>query len=253
MAGRSEEMGPARLAGLMLVACGMASVALLAGHPGDGGPPVLAAVLRREAAQAAPDAIVHGGFVLVLVLELIGFAALAVRSGPWRTPVIAAMVFWLAGSGLLAASMILDGLVTPALAARYAQVTADKQEPARALLVLLGAAIRVLMPGGLAFLGASSLAWAAALLPAAGRGRIGGVIALACGAIVTLAAGMSLLSADMVGLMVALLGAAAWAVTAGVLLAVWGSPAGRAPASSPRQSDLDKSYSTEPLPLEISA
>jgi hypothetical protein len=149
MAGRSDEMGPARLTGLMLVGCGAASVGLLAAHPGDDGPPLLAAVLRREAAQALPDALVHGGFVLVLMLELIGFAALAARSGPWRTPVIAAMVFALAGSGLLGASMILDGLVTPGLAAHYAGMPADLQEPARALLTLIGAAIRVMMPGGL--------------------------------------------------------------------------------------------------------
>ena len=90
MAGRFEDMGPARLTGLMLALCGVASVALLAAHPGDDGPPLLAAVLRREAAQALPDAIVHGGFVVVLALEWIGFAALAVRSGPWRTPVIGA-------------------------------------------------------------------------------------------------------------------------------------------------------------------
>jgi hypothetical protein len=221
MAGRADETGPARLAGLMLVACGVASVVLLAGHPGDAGPPVLAAVLKREAAQALPDAVVHGGFVLVLVLELVGFAALAVRAGPWRTPVIAAMVFMLAGAGLLSASMIADGLVTPGIAARYATAPADKQEPARALLVLLGSTIRVLMPAGLAFLGASALAWSAALIPAAGRARIGGWVGLACAAVVGLATWLSLQSADMMGLMFALLGSAAWAVTAGVLLATW--------------------------------
>jgi hypothetical protein len=224
MAGRSDEMGPARLTGLMLVGCGAASVGLLAAHPGDDGPPLLAAVLRREAAQALPDALVHGGFVLVLMLELIGFAALAARSGPWRTPVIAAMVFALAGSGLLGASMILDGLVTPGLAAHYAGMPADLQEPARALLTLIGAAIRVMMPGGLACLGVSSLAWAAALPPGAGRGRVGGLVALACGVIVILAVGLGLQSLGMIALMVALLASAAWAVTAGLLLAAWRPP-----------------------------
>ena len=47
---------------------------------------MLADVLRREAAQALPDAVVHGGFVLVLVLELIGFAALAARAPALRGP-----------------------------------------------------------------------------------------------------------------------------------------------------------------------
>ena len=224
MAGRFEDMGPARLTGLMLALCGVASVALLAAHPGDDGPPLLAAVLRREAAQALPDAIVHGGFVVVLALEWIGFAALAVRSGPWRTPVIGATLFALVGSGLLSASMILDGLVTPAIAAHYAGMTPDKQEPARALFSLIGAAIRVLMPGGLAFLGASSLAWAFALLPAPGSGRVGGLVALVCGVVVILAVGMNLQSLGMASLIVALLGSAAWAMAAGVLLAGWRAP-----------------------------
>jgi hypothetical protein len=215
----------ARPTGAGLIACGIASVALLAGHPGAGASPVLADVLRSEAAQAGADAVVHGGFVLVLTLELVGFAALAVRAGPHRTSVLAAMLFALVGSGLLAASMVVDGLITPAVAARYAAVPAARQEPARALLVLIGAAVSVLMPMGLAFLGAAALAWGTALAPMLGAARIGGWVALALGG-VTLAAGASVPAAGMIALMVALLASAAWAIAAGILMMRW-------PASGP--------------------
>lgn len=210
----------ARLTGAGLIAGGIASVALLAGHPGAGGSPVLADVLRSEAAQATADAVVHGGFVLVLTLELVGFAALAVRAGPHRTSVLAAMLFALVGSGLLTASMLVDGLITPAVAARYAAAPAARQEPARALLVLIGAAVSVLMPMGLAFLGAAALAWGTALAPMRGAARIGGRVALALGG-VTLAAGASVPAAGMIGLMVAMLTSAAWAIAAGILLMRW--------------------------------
>ncbi len=209
------------LTGAGLIACGVASVALLAGHPGAGGSPVLADVLRSEAAEAGADALVHGGFVLVLTLELVGFAALAVRAGPRRTSVLAAMLFALVGSGLLAGSMVVDGLITPAIAARYAVAPAAKQEAARALLVLIGAAISVLMPMGLAFLGAAALSWGAALAPMRGAARLGGAAALALGALTLAGAGASVTAGGMIGLLVALLASAAWAAAAGVVLMLW--------------------------------
>jgi drug/metabolite transporter (DMT)-like permease len=85
----------------------------------------------------------------------------------------------------------------------------------------MGSLISFLMPMGLAFLGAAALAWGAALVSMRGRTRVGGAIALACGVAVMLAAGVSLGSGDMLGLMLALLGSAAWAITAGVVLASW--------------------------------
>jgi len=217
----SEPSPRARLTGAALIACGVASVALLAGHPDAGGSPLLADVLRSEAAEAGADALVHGGFVLVLTVELVGFAALAVRVGPRRTSVLAAMLFALIGSGLLAASMVVDGLITPAVAARYAAAPAAKQEAARGLLVLIGAAISVLMPMGLAFLGAAALSWGATLAPMRGAARLGGVAALALGAVALAGAGAGVTAAGMTGLLVALLASAAWAAAAGVLLLRW--------------------------------
>jgi hypothetical protein len=216
-----DQLASARLAGAGLIACGVATVALLAGHPGAGGSPQLADVLRNEAAQTGMDAVVHGGFVLVLSLQLVGFAVLATKAGPRRTAVLAAMLFALFGSGLLAASMVVDGLITPAVAARYAAAPAAKQEAARALLVLIGAAVSVLMPMGSAFLGAAALAWGVALTPMRGKARIGGALALALGVVIVAATGASLQAVGMIGLIVALLGSAAWAMAAGVLLLRW--------------------------------
>ena len=212
-----DETTPARGPGAALIVCALASVALLAGHPAGGASPLLADVLRSEAAQRLPDAIVHGGFVLVLAIELIGFAALAVRLGAARTAVLAAMVFFLIGAGLLAASMIVDGLITPAVAARYAMAPLAKQEAARALFVLIGEAIRVLMPMGLAFQGAAALAWGTALI-ARPTARISSAVALAAGAAILLAAAASLWIPSPHLLMLALLGQAVWTFAAGVML-----------------------------------
>lgn len=211
----------ARGPGAALFLCAVASVALLAGHPGGAGSPALADVLRYEAAHQMSDAVVHGGFVLVLAIELICFAALAVRAGVTRTAVLAAMVLATIGTGLLTASMIVDGLITPALAARYAAAPAEKQEAARGLLVLIGATIGVLMPMGLAFLGAAAVAWGACLTPRPGTVRMVGVIGLAAGAAIAIAAGVSLCSGGPLMLMIALLSQAAWTLAAGVMLFHW--------------------------------
>lgn len=210
----------AKVTGSGLIGFGVASVALLAAHPG-GGSAVLADVLHDEAAHVVVDAIVHGGFVLALSFELVGFAALAVRAGPRRTSVLAAMVFALVGSGLLAGSMVVDGLITPAVAARYVAAPAARQEAARALMVFIGATVSVLMPMGLAFLGASALAWGAALTPLRGPARVGGLAALALGVTIVGASAASLQTLGMIGLIVALLGSAAWAMVAGVVLLRW--------------------------------
>lgn len=219
-----DRITPARAAtgaGTMLIACAIASTALLAAHAGSGGSPDFAGMLRTEAAQAFPCAIVHGGFVLVLALEVAGFAALAVRAGYRRTWVLAALVFTGMGAGFLAASMIVDGLITPAIAARYATVAADQQASAKALFVLIGAAIRVLMPAGLAFQGMAALAWGAALVPFPGAARAGSAAGLALGAIAIGAIALSLTPIGMVGLMLALMSMTAWTLVAGVVLASW--------------------------------
>jgi hypothetical protein len=215
------QSGAAPVTGLALIACAFASVGLLMIHPGGAPSHELADVLRAEAAQAGSDAVVHGGFVVVLAIELVGFLALAMRVGARRTAVLAALVFAVGGAGLLSASMVADGLVTPAVAARYAVAPAEKQEAARALLVLLGAAINALMPMGLAFLGAAALTWGAALTPIRGRARAAGIVALASGAIVLAAIGLGLASPNPASLMIALLASAAWPLAAGALLATW--------------------------------
>ena len=209
---------PMRGAGVALIGCALASVALLVAHPEGGGSLGFAGMLKAEASQALSDAVVHGGFVLVLAVEMAGFAALAVRVGARRTLVLTAMSFFLVGAGLLSASMIVDGLITPAVAARYASLPSDKQEAARPLFVLIGAALRVLMPMGLAFQGAAALVWGPVLVSCRGSARVGGVIGLVLGVAVSAAIGISIQSVNPIGLMIAIVATAAWALTAGLVL-----------------------------------
>jgi len=150
---------PARAAGILSIATGIATVALLANHPG-GDAHTFADVLKDEAGNRTMDAIVHGGFVVVLALQTICYATLSARIGRGA---IAGLVFFAFGAAFLSASMVLDGLVTPALAVKYLAAP-EKIDFAKSLFALVGTLIGLLMPMGLAFQSAAVAGWGVALV-----------------------------------------------------------------------------------------
>jgi hypothetical protein len=210
---------PTRAVGVILIATVLATYGLLANHPGGvtGG---FAELLKSEAANQMMDAIVHGGFIVVLSIQLVCFAVFSTHLCLRRTSVIAGLVFFAIGAVMLSLSLVIDGLVTPAVAVRYASAASDKLEFARSLFVLCGALVRFLMPIGLAFQAAAILGWSTALLGEHGFERAAGVL----GAVVfTLT--MAALAADFTGmgpyvLMAALIGLALWYVAVGVILTI---------------------------------
>ncbi|MGD0864949.1 MAG: hypothetical protein ABSA49_05280 [Rhizomicrobium sp.] len=166
-----------RTAGILLLLTAFASLALFAAHP-DETATTFAGVLKEEAANRSVAAAVHGGYIAVLVLQIVGYARLSARLDLRRLAPLAGFVFFAAGTVILSASLLLDGLVIPALAARYADVPA-KIESARTLFVFCETAIGLLMPMGLAFQGAAIAGWGAALWHTSSR--IAGAIGLLSG------------------------------------------------------------------------
>jgi hypothetical protein len=165
-----------RTAGILLLLTAFASLALFAAHPGETAT-TFAGVLKEEAANRSVAGAVHGGYIAVLVLQIVGYAKLSARLDLRRLLPLAGLVFFAAGTVILSASLLLDGLVVPALAARYADLPA-KIESARALFVFCETAIGFLMPIGLAFQGAAIASWGAALWR---RSRIAGAIGVLFG------------------------------------------------------------------------
>jgi len=203
---------PARAAGILSIATGIATVALLANHPG-GDAHTFADVLKDEAANRTMDAIVHGGFVVVLALQTICYATLSARIGRGA---IAGLVLFAFGTAFLSASMVLDGLVTPALAAKYLAAP-EKIEFAKSLFALVGTLIGLLMPIGLAFQSAAAGAWGVALMTS-GISRLAGVIGLALGAAAFVALAATAGTMNPLVLMGVLAVTALWAVVAGLVL-----------------------------------
>src|SRR3569832_824632 len=210
----SPSLSPLRGIGVLAIATGIAGIALLAFHPG-GAATDFAGVLKEEAANRAADALVHGGFIVVLALQTVCYAMLSARLGLTRTVVVAALVFFAFGAAFLSGSMLVDGLMTPAIAARYVSKP-DKIETARALFVLMGTAISFLMPVGLAFQSAAVAAWGWALTASGSRGL--GLAALATGTIMIAAMVAGLATMNPIALMIGIAGSAMWAMLAGIAL-----------------------------------
>ena len=206
-----------RAAGIVLIVVAVATAALLINHPAASGTS-FTDVLRNEAAAQAMNAVVHGGFIVVLAAELACMAIASTRLG-WQRPAVAvAFVFALVGAGFLMLSMLVDGLVTPALAARYVD-TPEKAEQARSVFVLLGTLVRFLMPLGLLFQLASVAAWSSALV------RSGGVVRAAAivGLVVAALAAVGIAATAAMGpraLVAALIGIAIWYALIGAGLAL---------------------------------
>jgi hypothetical protein len=215
MDGSVERGTPAstRGLGILAIATGIAGFALLAAHPG-GDAKTFADVVKGEAANQTMDALVHGGFVVVLALQLICYAAFSRRFG-YRISALAAFVFFAIGTAFLCASLLLDGLVTPALAARYV-AKPDKIESARVLFVLIGTMVSFLMPIGLAFQCAAIATWGWAL--SASGSRVLGGVGLGLGVLLLVALGTSFVTMNPLVLMGGIAATALWAILVGAQL-----------------------------------
>jgi hypothetical protein len=208
-------MPSTRLAGYVLSACAMAALLLLAAHPG-GAAHDLQGLVKMEAAQQTPNALVHGGFILLLPLIVACQAQLARELGLDRFAALAGLTLFCAGSAFLAASLLVDGLLVPQMAARLVAGPPQGIEAARPTFLFAGTAVRVLMPLGLGIqaLGAAGLALAALHLKRAiaATGLLASLVALA---------GVSILPQQPMMLMSAIaLIAVVWNAVGGKLLLV---------------------------------
>jgi hypothetical protein len=203
-----------RTAGVVLALSAVVSVVLLVNHPG-GSAHDFAGMLKEESAGRLADAIVHGGFIAVLAIQLVCYAALSVRLGATRIAVMAGFIFFAVGTGALMGSLLIDGLVVPNLAAHYVGIASEKQNLVRGAFAFAGAAIAILMPMGLLLQGSGIVAWSVALVKQA---HITAIAGLVLGAAIAVAPIVSIATANPIILMLAIPGTALWAALAGVWL-----------------------------------
>lgn len=214
LAGKTDALRTRSVGGLA-IASGIASLVLLASHPG-GAAHGFAEVLRNEAANRLVDGIVHGGFIAVLGLQLVCYSIFSARLGLTRATTVAGLVFFGMGVAFLCGSMVIDGLVNPAIAARYLSAP-EKLEFARSLFVLMGTLVALLMPVGLIFQSMAFVAWGWALI-ATGHSRIVGFAGISLGSLMGAALALEFSQLNPFVLMGAIVGTSVWALAVGAML-----------------------------------
>lgn len=176
-----EEGNRPRALAAALAACGLASLGLLANHPGAGAK-TFSDVLHGEARDQLIAGIVHGGFIATLSALLICFVYLSRYLGRDRVPVVVGFVAFCIGTGAMMASMIVDGFVVPAIAVRFADLSApDNLAAARTLFAMCGTLIRFLMPMGMALQGIAMLGISLALVGRRGMARAAAIYGICVG------------------------------------------------------------------------
>ena len=205
---------PNRIAGIVSMTSAAAAIVLLANHPNPGPVHGFADILKAEAADRIIGGIVHGGFIVVLAVQLACYAILNMRYRD-RASATAALTLFAVGVAFQSASLVLDGLVIPTIAMRYLAAPA-KLEYAKALFVLLGTIVSFIMPIGLMFQAAGIAFWGWTLT--ASGSRTIGLIALLLGSLLLAALIVGFLTMNPIILMIAIAGTAAWAVIAGLTL-----------------------------------
>ena len=213
-----------RTEGVLLMACAAGSLVLLMNHPNPSPPHTFAEMLRSEAAMSGPDAVVHGGYIALLSVQFVCLCALAVGLGVGRTVVLAALVFTAIGSAALGASMFIDGLIIPAVAARYAAVPAQQLDAARGLFAVLATFIRFLMPVGLLFVAFGTFCWSAALLGGGAFSKCLAIFGIVVGVVIASALAITYSSLNVAVLAGGLAAQAIWTIGLGALFARASSP-----------------------------
>jgi hypothetical protein len=167
-----------RVLGAAFALCGAACLMLMLNHPRN---PVqtFPDLLKSEAQNQFVDAFVHGGFMVTLGVLAVCMVLLGRRLGSTKVSVVIGLMAFLAGCAVLAASMTLDGLVTPALAARFAGTdNAEDLHTAKTLFILLGMLIRFLMPIGFLLQFIAMFSLSSVVVRNRGLARLAGVFGL---------------------------------------------------------------------------
>jgi hypothetical protein len=206
--------GSFRATGFVLICSGLAEFALLAAHP-ESTAHDFAGLLRDQAAGQLSDAIVHGGFIVLLGIQL-GCYAMFARALDSSHPLsVFGLVFMAFGAAFLSASVMTDGLILPSLASHYASLGPDRQNTIRGVFAFAGTAIGWLMPFGLGFQGAAIAVWSFRLF-------VGSKLAGAAGLSLAIAIAAALASATILRsfspIMAALAVTVLWALLSGALL-----------------------------------
>ncbi len=211
-----EPASSGRAAGIVLGIGSLIMVIFMALHPTvhvhDGGGP--ASEMSRVAVR---NAVVHGTLIANLGLILLGLLGLADRLGFCRMLVRAGIIAAAMGTMTLIGAALLNGFITPALVARYADAGASL-EGLHPVLLLLHTSSVALVYAGIPAMSAAVFAWSIVLLRRGGSGRVIGALGVVCALVPVVAEASGNLPVDVHGFGLFVLVQSIWYVVNAVQL-----------------------------------
>ena len=206
-----------RVAGFAIVASAVLALGAIARHPTVGAARGQSDVLAQLSALATADEIVHGTLIVLIGALLFGFTVFSQRCGLHHGFVLFGLIgFALASTGMIGAAL-LDGFLTPSLAARYGGASAQSIDVTLHVLAAVGVAIQVLTKFAIAVTAVAVASWSVGLVRSSGASRTAGLVGLASALVaVVILVTMHRLNPHSLGVIVAV--QSIWYGTIGILM-----------------------------------
>jgi hypothetical protein len=180
MQSESPNVPNGRAAGIAIAVCATLTVIAISHHP---------VVTTHEPAEAiaqmvqmgTADRVVHGVVIALIAALLFGFSVFSLRRGLHRQLVVAALIAYAMGVGVMIGAALIDGFLIPAIATRYAGAQPDAIKFAAQFLALCAMTIQIFAKFGVIALSSAVVLWSADLARTPGVLRITGLIGFASG------------------------------------------------------------------------
>ena len=213
----AQDLQRTRAAGIVIATATIVSTVFVAlDRSGGGGNPL--EILQGIARLQGLKELVHAVAIASVCGYAFGYAVLARRLGLHRPLVLAGLVVYLLGCVAMIGATILDGFVTPHVAADAITATPERVAFAYNLVHYLGVVLNDLAKLGWILQAVAALAWSIALIRERGFNRALGWVGIFSSALVGVVLAGSATNMSMTSLLSVLLAQLIWNVAAATVL-----------------------------------
>lgn len=207
-----------RTIGIAIAVAGLLSVLLMTHHPSVGSH-AIADVVDEIATKAAVSKVVHGTLIALMAALIYAFVEFSAHLGLSRSPVRAALIAYVIGSGALIGAALISGFLISSIGLVYAHARQDELDAMRHLLNFSSLANRTLANFGVVAIATAILLWSVALLQRGRRHVWIGLLGVIAGVAPVALIALDVIRLDVSGMTIVAICQTVWYVLAGVALA----------------------------------
>lgn len=169
-------------AGVVLLACGVLAVFVIAHHPSVESHSAAEAI-REIGRFGTINSIVHAAMIAILALLLFAFAVFSLRRGLGKQLVLGALIAQAIATGAMIVAAMISGFVIPDVAARYAHAPPDGMTFAVQVIAIAAGVNQLFARLGVIGMSVAIVLWSADLVRTSGFVRITGAVGFGAAAV----------------------------------------------------------------------